>query len=151
MVVMKRFLTLFFSTSFFFLSFSATASQQGTGLEIDNPELLQLVYTIDVDDVELAPLEAIVKEALTGTGIKLGQRKDAQLFLRIEEHADSYILYLDFSRKMQYRVAETCYSKDGYVWGRYAKNIHDTEQLHEDVKFFFEEFIQKYQSANTMR
>lgn len=148
---MKRFLTLFLSTSFFLFSYSAAANQQGTGLEMTNPELLQLVYTIDVADVELAPLETIVEETLAGTRIELGQRDDAQLFLRIEEHANSYILYLDFSRQMQYHVDGTCYSKDGYVWGRYAKNINDTEQLHDDVKFFFEEFIQNYQSANAMR
>lgn len=148
---MKRFQTLLLSTALFLFSVSLAAAEKGTGLEIDNPELLQLVYTIEVDDVDRSPLQAIVDEALAGTDIKLGERDDAQLFLRIEEHAGSYILYLDFSRVMHYRVDGQCYSKDGYVWGRYAKNINDDEQLHEDVKFFFEEFIQKYQSVNKLR
>ena len=151
MVVMKHFLTLFLSTFLFLFSLNSVAAEKGTGLEIHTPELLQLVYTIDVAGIEHEPLQAIVDETLADTTIKLGERDDAQLFLRIEEHAESYILYLDFSRVMNYRVGNKCYSKDGYVWGRYAKNINDTEQLHEDVRFFFEEFIQKYQSANTLR
>lgn len=145
---MKRCLLLV-TTTLYFLSANLSANASpGTGLEINNPELLQLVYTIEPDGIAQAPLQALINETLTGTDIKLGERPDAQLFLRIEEHAGSYILYLDFSRLMQYRVADQCFSKDGYVWGRYAKNINDIEQLHEDVSFFFEEFIQKYQSAN---
>jgi hypothetical protein len=145
---MKRQLLLFFATLCLFTTYSFAAPSTGTGLEINNPELLQLVYTIEPDEIEQAPLQALVVETLADTDIKLGERPDAQLFLRIEEHAGSYILYLDFSRLMYYRVGDQCFSKDGYVWGRYAKNINDLEQLHEDVSFFFEEFIQKYQSAN---
>lgn len=148
---MKRQLLLFVACLYFFTTHSFAAPSTGTGLEINNPELLQLVYTIEPDEIEQAPLQALVDETLTDTDIKLGERPDAQLFLRIEEHAGSYILYLDFSRLMHYRVADQCFSKDGYVWGRYAKNINDVEQLHEDVSFFFEEFIQKYQSANHLQ
>lgn len=148
---MKRLLLLLAASLCFMSSQSFADPSPGTGLEIANPKLLQLVYTIEPDEIDQAPLQALVDDTLAGTNIKLGERPDAQLFLRIEAHAGSYILYLDFSRQMHYRVADQCFSKDGYVWGRYAKNINDVDQLHEDVSFFFEEFIQKYQHANHMQ
>ena len=70
--------------------------------------------------------------------------------VRIEEHAGEFLLYLDFSRTMSYRVNGKCYSKDGFVWGRYAKDIADMDELYESVEFLINEFIEEYTKANKL-
>lgn len=133
------------------LLFSAlSAADVVTGLEIDSPRNLNLVYTIEPAEIEQINIESIVGEIISTTNIKLTHRSDAQLFLRVEKHAGLYLLYLDFSRQMTYRVDNKCFTKGGFVWGRYAKNIEDVEQLHEDVHFFVEEFINSYRKANSL-
>lgn len=121
----------------------------GTGLELSHPETLQLVYAIEPANIEANAVQSIITNSLANSGVQLGQREDAQLHLRIEEHSGRYLLYLDFSREVHYHVDSQCYSKAGFVWGRYAKDIVDIEQLHEDIQFLFDEFLDNYLKANS--
>ncbi len=123
-------------------------AESASGLEINHPQQLALVYTIEPDEIDQTALQALVSEVLADTPIELSWREDAQLFLRIEKHAGRYLLYLDFSRMVSYCANGELYSKDAFVWGRYAKDISDIDQLHEDVAYLFEEFITHYQEAN---
>lgn len=147
---MKRKLSLIFAITVSLLSFLANAHEPGSGLEIESPHSLHIVYTIEPDSVDSHAIQSLVETTLAETSLETSKRDDAQLILRVEEHAGSYLLYLDFSRQLQYEAQGKRYLKDGYVWGRYAKNITDMEQLLEDVSFFFEEFLQKYQRANNI-
>jgi hypothetical protein len=121
-----------------------------SGLEINHPQKLALVYTIEPDEIDQATLQTLINEVLADTSIELSSRDDAQLFLRVEKHAGRYLLYLDFSRAVSYCANGQRYIKDGFVWGRYAKDISDIDQLHEDVIYLFEEFIKQYQDANNL-
>jgi len=121
-----------------------------TGLEIKNPRTLSLIFTIEPKEIDQSELQSLLDDVLADTPIQLAPRKDAQLYLRVEKHAGRYLLYLDFSRTVFYCANGQTYSKDGFVWGRYAKDISDIEQLHEDVVYLFEEFIQQYQAANQL-
>ena len=125
----------------------ATA-EQGTGLEINHPEKIHLIYTIESEHINKRQLETIVDKSLSKTNINLEQRDDAQLFLRVEEHAGQYLLYLDFNREVQYVVADQCFRKDGFVWGRYVKDITDITALYDDVQLLMDEFIEAYIKAN---
>lgn len=125
-------------------------AESASGLEINHPQKLALVYTIEPDEIDQATLQTLINEVLADTTIELSSRDDAQLFLRVEKHAGRYLLYLDFSRAVSYCANGQRYIKDGFVWGRYAKDISDIDQLHEDVIYLFEEFIKQYQEANDL-
>jgi len=144
---MKRLIPLFLSALLCLSPLSLFAAE-GLGLEMSNPETLQIVYSIEPDKIEQETIVSLVSEMAFKVGLELEQRDDAQLHLRVEEHAGSYLLYLDFSREIYYRVDGNCYSKQGFVWGRYAKDIVDVEQLHEDIQFLFDEFLDNYLKAN---
>lgn len=145
---MKPCLTLLFVANFLFCTPVIASTTAGSGLEINAPTTLQLVYTIEPNEIDQAALESIVTGVMAKSDIELAERPDAQLFLRVEKHAGRYLLYLDFSREMQYQANGQTYNKDGFVWGRYAKNIENISQLHEDVLFFIEEFVDLYSTAN---
>jgi len=125
-------------------------AESASGLEINHPQKLALVYTIEPDEIDQATLQTLINEVLADTPIELSSRDDAQLFLRVEKHAGRYLLYLDFSRAVSYCANGQRYIKDGFVWGRYAKDISDIDQLQEDVIYLFEEFIKQYQEANDL-
>jgi hypothetical protein len=145
---MKRLLSLLFSISLC-LGSSTLFAAQSSGLEINNAETLELIYAIEPEDINQSAIEAIISDLLANSGVQLAQRQDGQLHLRVEEHANRYLLYLDFSRMVRYQANGRCYSKAGFVWGRYAKDIADVEQLHEDIEFLFDEFLSDYLEANT--
>ncbi len=145
---MKRFLHLLLSFSLS-LGSSTLFAAQSSGLEINAPETLELIYAIEPEDINQSAIEAIISDLLASSGVQLGHRQDGQLHLRVEEHANRYLLYLDFSRMVHYHANGHCYSKEGFVWGRYAKDIADVEQLHEDIEFLFDEFLNDYIEANT--
>lgn len=119
-----------------------------TGLEIDKPETVHLVYTIEPAHINKSELQAIVDHHFTAANIQQAQRDDAQLFLRVEQHAGEYLLYLDFSRKVRYSANGKCFKKDAFVWGRYVKDITDVDELKDDVTFLIEEFVEAYTKAN---
>ncbi|GLQ00490.1 hypothetical protein GCM10007891_23430 [Methylophaga thalassica] len=125
-------------------------AKTGTGLEIDNPQQVYVVYTVEPDGVDQGEFEAIIDNQLSQANIQQNPRDDAQLFLRVEEHAGEYLLYLDFNRTMQYSVDGKSYNKDGFVWGRYVKDIADIDELNEDVEFLINEFIEEYSKANKL-
>lgn len=145
----SHFLPFFFLVSLVLQASSAMANN-GTGLEMAKPDQLYVVYTVEPDSVDESELEAIIDGQLYVANIQQRPRDDAQLFLRVEEHAGEYLLYLDFSRTMSYRVNGKCYSKDGFVWGRYAKDIDDMDELYESVEFLIDEFIEEYTKANKL-
>lgn len=145
---MKLHLALLFIANFCLSSLVMANTTAGSGLEINAPTTLQLVYTIEPDEIDQAAIESIVTGVMAESDIELAERPDAQLFLRVEKHAGRYLLYLDFSREMQYQANGQTYNKGGFVWGRYAKNIENISQLHEDVLFFIEEFVDLYSTAN---
>ena len=145
---MKRFFSLLFSFTLS-LSSSTLFAAQSSGLEINNAETLELIYAIEPENINQTAIEAIISDLLASSKVQLGQRQDGQLHLRVEEHANRYLLYLDFSRMVYYQANGRCYSKEGFVWGRYAKDIADVEQLHEDIEFLFDEFLNDYLEANT--
>lgn len=133
-----------------FLQTAVVFAKTDTGLEIDNPQRLHVIYTIEPMDIDKNELKAIVDRRLSSANIQQGQRDEAQLFLRVEQHAGEYLVYLDFSRKVHYVVSGHCFSKDGFVWGRYAKDITDIIELHEDIQFLIDEFVEEYTHANDL-
>lgn len=133
------------------LQTAVAIAKAGTGLEINNPQQLHVIYTIEPANIDKDKLKAIIDRSLTTANIQQSQRDEAQLFLRVEQHAGEYLLYLDFNRKMHYIVAAQCFSKDGFVWGRYAKDITDIEELHEDVRLLIDEFVEDYTHANELQ
>ncbi|MFC6805548.1 hypothetical protein ACFQE2_07445 [Methylophaga thalassica] len=145
----QRWLPLLFLVSLI-LQTSLLMAKTGTGLEIDNPQQVYVVYTVEPDGVDQGEFEAIIDNQLSQANIQQNPRDDAQLFLRVEEHAGEYLLYLDFNRTMQYSVDGKSYNKDGFVWGRYVKDIADIDELNEDVEFLINEFIEEYSKANKL-
>lgn len=137
------------AAALFLQSFIATA-QTGTGLEIDNPQQLSVVYTIVPTNLDPHQFETLVEDALSAANIEQQHRDDAQLFLRVEEQAGEYLLYLDFSRKVRYQANGQCFTRDGFVWGRYVKEISDADDLIDDVELLIEEFIELYTEANKL-
>jgi len=129
---------------------SIVLAKTGTGLEITNPQQVYVVYTVEPDDLEQDEFETIIDNQLSQANIQQSPRDDAQLFLRIEQHAGEYLLYLDFSRNMFYTVDGKCFSKSGFVWGRYVKDIINIDELNEDVEFLINEFIEEYTKANKL-
>jgi hypothetical protein len=125
--------------------------QAETGLEIDTPEILTIVYTIEPRDINPNEAQNIVEEIIDNAGLKQAPRTDAQLFVRVEQHVNKYLLYVDFSREMNYQAQGKCYSTSGFVWGRYAKNIDDETELLDDLSFFVEEFVSDYKQANQLQ
>ncbi len=133
-----------------FLHALVAIGNPGTGLEIDNPQQLYIIYTIEPMGIDINRLEAIIDQSLSNANIEKGQRDDAQLFLRVEQQSGKYLLYLDFSRKVHYIAMNQCYSKDGFVWGRYVKDITDIEELHDDIESLIEEFLEDYTESNRL-
>lgn len=148
-MTMSRNLFLLYLTFLTALPVSLAAAPV-TGLEINKPRTLSLIYTVEPKEIDQTALQSLIDEVLAETPIQLASRDDAQLYLRVEKHAGRYLLYLDFSRLVSYCANGQRYSKDGFVWGRYAKDISDIDQLHEDVAYLFEEFIKQYQQANQL-
>lgn len=145
----QRWLSLLFFVSIT-LQASLAMAESGTGLEIDNPQQVYVVYTVEPDGVDQSELETIIDNQLSSANIQQSPRDDAQLFLRVEEHAGEYLLYLDFSRTMQYQADGKSYTKGGFVWGRYVKDISDIDELNEDVEFLINEFVEEYTKANKL-
>ena len=145
----QRWLPLLFLVSLI-LKTSLVMAKTGTGLEIDNPQQVYVVYTVEPDGLDQGEFEAIIDNQLSQANIQQSPRDDAQLFLRVEEHAGEYLLYLDFNRTMQYSVDGKSYNTDGFVWGRYVKDIADIDELNEDVEFLIHEFIEEYSKANKL-
>jgi len=146
---MKPIHPFFFLSVFFIVSFSNFA-YANTGLEIDNPTSINIVYTIEPDDISLQDVQKRIENLACHAGIRLSSRDDAQLFVRVEKHADAYLLYLDFNRQLFYFANGHKHSTKGFVWGRYANNIDSQEELFEDLVFFAEEFFSDYQQANKL-
>lgn len=133
------------------LVYVSSSAHANNSLEIDSPETIQIIYTIEPEDIALQSIQRIVRKMACNTGITLGKRQDAQLFLRVEEHAGQYLLYLDFNRKLFFSVNGKNRSTTGFVWGRYAKNIDNQDALLDDIEFFVEEFFSDYQHANNLK
>jgi preprotein translocase subunit SecF len=145
----KNCLFTFLSSILLFSSFFAFA-ENGTGLEIDNAGQLNVVFTLEPDAVDKSHVKAMFDEYLSAANIEQSQREDAQLFLRVEQQAGEYLLYLDFSRAIKYHANGQCFSKDGFVWGRYVKEISDLDDLYDDIELLIEEFIEAYTAANKL-
>lgn len=145
---LPRLLMLTFACLQVYVSGSAYANNS---LEIESPETIQIIYTIEPENIAPQPIQKIVGKMACNAGIKLGKRQDAQLFLRVEEHAGQYLLYLDFNRKLFFSVDGKNRSTTGFVWGRYAKNIDNQDALLDDIEFFVEEFFSDYQQANNLK
>lgn len=145
---MKRVIPLLLSLSLS-LSPSSLLAATGSGLEIQHPEMVHVVYSIEPTNINQEAVALLVGEMAANAEVELGERNNGQLHLRVEEHAGRYLLYLDFSRQIYYTVEGQCFSKDGFVWGRYAKDIIDIEQLYEDIEFLFDEFLTDYLNANS--
>jgi len=134
-----------------FLSCVSSFASADTGLEIDSPTEINVVYTIEPDDIAQHEVHKIINKLACSAGIKLGSRNDAQLFVRVEKHAGAYLLYLDFNRLLSYTANGKQRSTKGFVWGRYANNIDSQDELLEDLVFFAEEFFADYQQANNLK
>lgn len=147
-LTLPRLLMLTFVCLLVYVSGSAYANNS---LEIESPKTIQVIYTIEPEDIAPQPIQKIVREMACNAGIKLGKRQDAQLFLRVEEHAGQYLLYLDFNRQLFFSVDGKNRSTTGFVWGRYAKNIENQDALLDDIEFFVEEFFSDYQQANNLK
>jgi hypothetical protein len=132
------------------LQATIATAKPGTGLEIDSPQQLHVVYTIEAEQIDQNQLQAKVEASLAAAKLIQHKRDDAQLFLRVEQHQGQYLLYLDFSRQIYYTAGDNCFSKDGFVWGRYVKGISDIDELHDDVESLIDEFITDYSKANTL-
>lgn len=133
-----------------FASFPVAANT-GSGLLIEKPGTIHIIYTIEPADVDTEEVHDFVEAIVAKTVLTTATRDDAQLFVRVEKHAGSYLLYLDFNRKLNYSVDGNRYTTTGFVWGRYAKNITDQSELFDDLQFFLEEFIQLYLKANELK
>jgi hypothetical protein len=129
----------------------ALAADSSTGLEIDQPETLTIVYTIEPEEVDEKAIQTMLETLVSEAGIKIGQRDDAQLFARVEKHAGEYLIYLDFNRELYFHANGRCYRTKGFVWGRYANNVTDQDEITEDLAFFIEEFLDHYRRANQLK
>ncbi|MTI62488.1 hypothetical protein [Methylophaga sp.] len=129
----------------------ALAADSSTGLEIDQPETLTIVYTIEPEEVDEKAIQTMLETLVSEAGIKIGQRDDAQLFARVEKHAGEYLIYLDFNRELYFHANGRCYRTKGFVWGRYANNVTDQDEITEDLAFFIEEFLDQYRRANQLK
>lgn len=127
------------------------AADSSTGLEIDQPETLTIVYTIEPEEVDEKAIQTMLETLVSEAGIKIGQRDDAQLFARVEKHAGEYLIYLDFNRELYFHANGRCYRTKGFVWGRYANNVTDQDEITEDLAFFIEEFLDHYRRANQLK
>jgi len=136
---------------FIFLLFSIPAmAQDNIELKLHNPAHINIIYTIEPDEISVEAIQTLVQEMACKAGIGSNSRDDAQLFVRVEKHAGSYLLYLDFNRSLFFNLNNKSYPTKGFVWGRYAKNIHNVEELLDDVTFFAEEFFSDYKQANNL-
>ncbi|WP_438970888.1 hypothetical protein [Methylophaga sp.] len=146
---MKRFYCALSVITLITLSFPSI-TQADTELLIKTPSTVNIIYTIEPDEVNAEKVKKIVTKIACNEGIKTGRRDDAQLFVRVEKHADMYLLYLDFSREVYFQVNGKKYLTTGFVWGRYAKNIDSQNELFDDIDFFAEEFFADYKQANNL-
>lgn len=145
----SQILILFFALfNFTSLTFAADSS---TGLEIDNPEILTVVYTIEPEEADLKAIKTMVESLVSEAGIEMAHRDDAQLFARVEKHAEEYLIYLDFNRELYFQANGNCFRTKGFVWGRYANNVTDQDEIIEDLAFFIEEFLTQYREANQLK
>lgn len=128
-----------------------SATESSNGLEINQPETLTVVYTIEPKEVDEKAIQTMVESLVSETGIEIGQRDDAQLFARVEKHAGEYLIYLDFNRQLYFQASGSCYHTKGFVWGRYANNVTDQDEIIEDLAFFVEEFLDQYLEANKLQ
>jgi hypothetical protein len=49
---------------------------------------------------------------------------------------------------VRYHAQGQCFSKDGFVWGRYVKDIENIDDLKDDVAFLLDEFLETYTEVN---
>lgn len=120
----------------------------GTGLEIDNAENVNVVLTLEPEEIDTIYVKQIVSEIFSSANLTQTHREDAQLFLRVEKQQSEYLLYLDFSRTVRYSANGKCFSRDGFVWGRYVKEISDLDDLYDDIQLLIEDFVESYTTAN---
>ena len=133
-----------------FASFNVAANSD-SGLLVEKPGTLHIIYTIEPAEFDPEEVHDFVEAIVAKTVLTTGKRDDARLFVRVEKHAGSYLLYLDFNRRLNYSVDGNTYTTTGFVWGRYAKNITDQSELFDDLQFLLEEFIQLYLQANELK
>jgi len=122
-----------------------------TGLEIETPEIVEIVYTIEPDHIDKQQVQDLIEPIMHGQDLQLARREDAQLFVRVEQHSGQYLLYVDFNRQINYTVADHTYTAKAFVWGRYANNIDGEFELFDDISFFIEEFVADYKQANKLK
>ncbi len=145
----KPYLVIFLS-AFIILKSTFAFANSGTGLEIDNAQQLDVVLTLESETIDQNHVKTMLAGYLTSAKIQQQQRDDAQLFLRVEQQAGDYLLYLDFSRTIKYHANGQCFSKDGFVWGRYVKDIGSLDDLYDDIELVIEEFVEAYSTANNL-
>ena len=145
----KPYIVIFVSV-FIILKSTFAFANSGTGLEIDNAQQLEVVLTLEPETIEQSHVKTMFADYLAAANIQQQTRDDAQLFLRVEQHAGEYLLYLDFSRTIKYHANGQCFSKDGFVWGRYVKDIGDLDDLYDDIELVIEEFVEAYSAANNL-
>jgi len=131
-----------------FLNTAFAHAEVGTGLEIDNAENVNVVLTLEPEAIDVEYVKQIVSETFTSANLNQKHREDSQLFLRVEQQQSEYLLYLDFSRSVRYSANGKCFTKDGFVWGRYVKEISDLDDLYDDIQLLMEDFVESYTTAN---
>jgi hypothetical protein len=131
-----------------FLNTAFAHAEVGTGLEIDNAENVNVVLTLEPEAIDVDYVKQIVSETITSANLNQKHREDSQLFLRVEQQQSEYLLYLDFSRSIRYSANGKCFTKDGFVWGRYVKEISDLDDLYDDIQLLMEDFVESYTTAN---
>jgi hypothetical protein len=131
-----------------FLHAALAYAEVGTGLEIDNAENVNLVLTLEPEEIDTTYVKEIVSEIFSTASLNQKHREDAQLFLRVEKQQSEYLLYLDFSRTVRYNANGKCFTRDGFVWGRYVKEISDLDDLYDDIQLLIEDFVESYTTAN---
>jgi hypothetical protein len=132
----------------FFLDTAFAHAEVGTGLEIDNAENISVVLTLEPEEIDTGYVKEIVSEIFSSANLTQKHREDAQLFLRVEQQRSEYLLYLDFSRSVRYSANGKCFTKNGFVWGRYVKEISDLDDLYDDIQLLMEDFVESYTTAN---
>ncbi|WP_417535724.1 hypothetical protein [Methylophaga sp.] len=125
-------------------------AQADTALRLNNPCEVAVGYLLEPEAVNEADLRSVVSSAFQSLPVTLGERDDARLIVRVEEHAGHYLLYADFHRRVFFPVDDAIQSTWGYVWGRYAKNIINVRDINDDLAFFIQEFVHHYQRANNL-
>jgi hypothetical protein len=145
----KHCLTILFS-AMLLVNSAVIMAGEGTGLEIDNARQINVVFTLEAEAIDKDYVQTIALDYLRKAKLQQHPRDDAQLFLRVEQHAGEYLLYLDFNRRVKYHANGRCFSKEAFVWGRFVKDIDELDDLYDDIDLLFEEFVEAYVNANEL-